>query len=151
MIRAALIAASLFGFASCAEGQPNLILTGDGVEALRAAETRPELIDRSYELAMRRVEASLDAGLIVPVPADPGGGYTHERHKENYKIIHDAGLLYQITGDARYLDHAEAYLLAYADMYRPSAAPAATRPGAGPALLAKPQRGCLDGLFDPGL
>lgn len=117
MIRAALIAASLFGFASCAEGQPNLILTGDGVEALRAAETRPELIDRSYELAMRRVEASLDAGLIVPVPADPGGGYTHERHKENYKIIHDAGLLYQITGDARYLDHAEAYLLAYADMY----------------------------------
>jgi hypothetical protein len=117
VIRAALIAASVFSVTACVEAQPNLILTGDGVEALRASEEFPPLLARAFDEAVDRVSTSIADGLIVPVPVDPGGGYTHERHKENYKIIHDAGLLYQITGDEAYLEHAEAYLLAYADMY----------------------------------
>ncbi|RKQ96533.1 alginate lyase family protein [Maricaulis maris] len=117
MIRALGLAAALLGIPACASAQPNLILTEAGVDAFERAETLPPLIQHAHDAAVRRVETSIGAGLIVPEPTDPGGGYSHERHKENYKIIHDAGLLFAITGDRRYLEHAEAYLLAYADMY----------------------------------
>lgn len=117
MIRATCLAAALLGATACASAQPNLILTEAGVDAFRGADTMPALVAHAHNAAVTRVEASLEAGLVVPVPVDPGGGYSHERHKENYKIIHDAGLLFQLTGDRRYLEHAEAYLLAYADMY----------------------------------
>ncbi|MFT6542295.1 MAG: hypothetical protein ACJAU5_001379, partial [Maricaulis maris] len=112
-----LVAAALLATTSCATAQPNLILTGEGVEAFREAAALPPLMQRALDAATRRVEASIQAGPIVPEPVDPGGGYSHERHKENYKIIHDAGLLFQLTGERRYLEHAETYLLAYADMY----------------------------------
>lgn len=53
----------------------------------------------------------------VPVPVDPGGGATHERHKDNYRIIRSAGALYAITGERAYADLARDVLLAYADLY----------------------------------
>lgn len=102
-----------------AETRPSLILTGQGVADIAASnEEALPLFDAALSEATGRVEFSIGEGVIVPEPKDPGGGYTHERHKENYKIIHDAGLLYQITGDSKYLEHAKALLLAYADMYR---------------------------------
>src|SRR3546814_20115433 len=55
--------------------------------------------------------------LNVPVPKDPGGGFTHEQHKRNYRIIFEGGQFYRLTGDARYRDHVRDLLLAYADLY----------------------------------
>ncbi|RFB03845.1 alginate lyase family protein [Parvularcula marina] len=117
MIRTSLISLCLLSAASGAMAQPSLILTENGVDAIQATKEHPPLFAKAYRQAETRFARSIRDGLIVPVPTDPGGGYTHERHKENYKIIHDAGLLYQFTGEQKYLDHAEAYLLAYADMY----------------------------------
>ena len=65
----------------------------------------------------KRVEAQMQLPLIVPVPKDPGGGYTHEKHKENASLIYDAGQLYTLTGEARYADFAGKIMLAYADVY----------------------------------
>lgn len=96
--------------------RPSLILTSEGVAAIKASKSAP-LFQAAQSEAVSRVEKSLAEGVIVPIPKDPGGGYTHERHKENYKVIHDAGLLYQLTGEAKYLEHAKALLLAYADIY----------------------------------
>lgn len=53
----------------------------------------------------------------VPTPVDPGGGATHERHKDNYRIIRTAGALYAITGERAYADLVRDVLLAYADLY----------------------------------
>lgn len=53
----------------------------------------------------------------VPRPIDPGGGYTHERHKDNYRIIRSAGALYAATRDRAYADLARDILLAYAELY----------------------------------
>ena len=92
--------------------RPSLILTAEGVEEIKAAETPQPLFAAALQEARQRVATSIAEGVLVPTPKDPGGGYTHERHKENYKVIHDAGLLYQITGDQRYFDHARAMLLA---------------------------------------
>ena len=97
--------------------RPSLILTAEGVRDIKAAGESYPLFAAALEEAKVRVQTSVAEGLLVPTPKDPGGGYTHERHKENYKVIHDAGLLYQITGDTAYAEHAKAMLLAYADMY----------------------------------
>ncbi|MEM9837638.1 MAG: alginate lyase family protein [Pseudomonadota bacterium] len=105
-------------FASAAVAGPNLILTEEGVEEIKATSEFPALFSKAMETAKARVERSMGEGIIVPVPTDPGGGYTHERHKENYKIISDAATLYQLTGDVEYLAHAEAMLLSYAAMYQ---------------------------------
>lgn len=74
------------------------------------------------ERAAREVDASIRAGINVPVPKDPGGGFTHEQHKRNYRTIFAAGQLFRLTGEARYRDHVRDLLLAYADLY----------PGLGP-------------------
>src|SRR3546814_10121776 len=65
----------------------------------------------------RDVDAAIKAGINVPVPKDPGGGFTHEQHKRNYRIIFEGGQLYRLIGDARYRDHVRDLLLAYADLY----------------------------------
>ncbi|MGI9265009.1 MAG: alginate lyase family protein, partial [Gammaproteobacteria bacterium] len=53
----------------------------------------------------------------VPVPEHAGGGYTHEQHKRNSVVIHNAGVLYRLTGDQSYADVAANLLRAYARMY----------------------------------
>ncbi|RME67309.1 MAG: alginate lyase, partial [Alphaproteobacteria bacterium] len=97
--------------------RPSLILTAEAVRDIKAARTSYPFFETAFDEAVGRVERSLREGVVVPMPKDPGGGYTHERHKENSKVIHDAGLLYQLTGKQAYLDHARTLLLAYADMY----------------------------------
>lgn len=63
------------------------------------------------------VDARREAGVPVPVPADAGGGYTHEQHKQNAKTIYEAGMLYQQTSERSYLDFAAGILLDYAVLY----------------------------------
>lgn len=64
-----------------------------------------------------RIDAQIGEPLAVPVPADAGGGYTHEQHKRNAIAIFESGLLYEATNDAGYRDHAVRLLDAYATMY----------------------------------
>ncbi|WP_339931892.1 heparinase II/III family protein [uncultured Brevundimonas sp.] len=63
------------------------------------------------------VAAAMAAGINVPVPVDPGGGFTHEQHKRNQRAIYEAGTLYRLTGDVRYAHFVRDMLLAYAELY----------------------------------
>ncbi|MEL6666516.1 MAG: heparinase II/III family protein [Pseudomonadota bacterium] len=63
------------------------------------------------------VDGRLEAGIPVPVPADAGGGYTHEQHKQNAKTIYEAGMLFQQTGETKYRDAIRDILFDYADLY----------------------------------
>lgn len=65
----------------------------------------------------RSVRAAMAREIDVPVPRDPGGGYTHEQHKRNYQAIYNAGTLYRLTGDRAYADFARDLLLKYAELY----------------------------------
>ncbi len=82
-----------------------------------SAQAFAPLFAAEIERAKTGVEASIRAGINVPVPKDPGGGFTHEQHKRNYRTIFEGGQLYRLTGDARYRDHVRDLLLAYADLY----------------------------------
>ena len=67
--------------------------------------------------AEKRLSVRMSSPITVPVPKDPGGGYTHETHKANFTLIYDAAQLYKLTGDTKYADFAGQAMLDYAEVY----------------------------------
>ena len=113
-----LAAIAMSGWAESASADhPRLLLTPTDAQLI--AESLDE--SPSYARALRAKQIEIDRYFAsppdVPKPRDPGGGYTHERHKKNGVAINDAGVLYQLTGERVYADRAKQLLLAYAEMY----------------------------------
>ena len=81
--------------------RPNLILTQSGVEKINS-QKYPVLFEKVLYETKARVDLALSKKMEVPVPKDMGGGYTHEKHKSNYRVMQEAGALYQITRDEKY-------------------------------------------------
>jgi len=96
---------------------PRLLLTPADVQLIRSEVDPASGFGRSLAATRARVDRYFESTPDVPVPVDPGGGYSHEKHKQNGIAIHDAGILYQLTGDAGYAAHARDLLLAYAELY----------------------------------
>ncbi len=75
----------------------------------------------SFDAMMTKLASEVQAraaeGIPVPIPADAGGGYTHEQHKQNAKTVYEAGMLFQHTGEAQYRDLIREVLFDYADLY----------------------------------
>ncbi len=96
---------------------PGLLLTPADVALV--TESLPE--SPTFAAALRAKRAQVDryfeTAPDVPEPTDPGGGYSHEQHKRNGIAIHDAGVLYQLTGERIHASRARDLLLAYAEMY----------------------------------
>ncbi len=114
--RFSLLVVALVAFQS-AFASPTLLVTDEALKTFAESKQTPTLFDKAYQQALARVNRSMAEGIIVPIPKDAGGGYSHERHKENYKIMHDAGILYQIEGEKRYAEHVAKMLDTYADLY----------------------------------
>lgn len=110
-----LLSVALWGAASSAAmaGPVQSSQTGTAM----AAKTYPPLFEEETKRASDFVDQMIAAGIVVPVPKDPGGGYTHEQHKQNYKAIYLSGQLFALTGEQKYADHARDILLAYAKLY----------------------------------
>ena len=102
---------------SGAQHHPNLILTVDGVRAMRSSLGKVPLFDLSVKTVRNQVDAEIEAGIDVPIPKDLAGGYTHERHKANFFTMQKAGVLFQITGDEKYAIYIRDMLLEYAEMF----------------------------------
>lgn len=100
-----------------AHDHPNLILTQQGVEAIRQNRGTVPLFDKVLEEVVAEVEAEMIKGVKVPVPKDMAGGYTHEQHKRNFFILQKAGTLYQITQEEKYAAYIRECLLAYAQLF----------------------------------
>ena len=60
------------------------------------------LLQKSFNDIKIAVDKWIDKEVDVPLPKDPAGGYTHEKHKDNYTLMFNAGVLYQITGESKY-------------------------------------------------
>jgi len=87
----------------------------------RGQDVAPSDLPPLYRAEMTQAQAfvseMMEQGVVVPVPKDPGGGYTHEQHKRNYRAIYLAGQLYRITREQAYADYVRDMLLAYAALY----------------------------------
>lgn len=96
---------------------PNLILTKNGVEKIRAELGNVPLFDASLAKVKEEVDAEILNGIEVPIPKDFSGGYTHERHKKNFLIVQKAGVLSQILNDEKYAAYVKEMLFAYEKIY----------------------------------
>ena len=96
---------------------PRLSLTSSGVQKIKSQLGSVPLFDKQLKEAKTLVDNAIAKGIIVPIPKDMAGGYTHEVHKSNYKIMHKAGRLYQITGEEKYADYVKQMLMEYVVMY----------------------------------
>jgi hypothetical protein len=119
MRRALLIYLFLGVFTSqaCAQTHPILSLTSDGIEMIRKGGSST-MFDKVQANAIKIVDEAIAEGILVPIPRDMAGGYTHEQHKKNYRHMHLAGALYQISGTEKYAKFIKDNLMAYAKIYK---------------------------------
>lgn len=96
---------------------PRLSLTKEGVANIRQQLGTVPLFDKEVADTRRDIDKAIMEGIDVPVPKDMAGGYTHETHKRNYKLMQKAGNLYQITGEEKYADYVKRMLMEYCEMY----------------------------------
>ncbi|WP_276167833.1 alginate lyase family protein [Zobellia alginiliquefaciens] len=113
-----LICLLLVIFNAYPQEHPNLILTKEGVQKIRAELGTVPLFDATLEQVKSEVDAEIELGIKTPVPKDYSGGYTHERHKRNFLILQKAGVLYQILDDEKYAVYIKDMLFQYEGMYK---------------------------------
>ena len=82
-----------------------------------AAASQASGFDATLGQAKIDLAVQMDLPITIPVPKDPGGGYTHEKHKANATLIYNAGQIYKLTGEKKYAEYAGKMLLAYAELY----------------------------------
>ncbi|MBS0216773.1 MAG: alginate lyase family protein [Proteobacteria bacterium] len=111
-----LLPAAAYAASASDDAAPVLVTPAEYAAMKREGPQAPLFVAEQRNLE-RTVRKAMAAGIVVPLPKDPGGGYTHEQHKRNYMAIQGAGTLYRLTGDRAYADYARDMLLAYARMY----------------------------------
>ena len=99
------------------EATAPVLVSPEGWHRMAEAGDRLPMFARERTRFETSVTTAMAAGINVPVPVDPGGGFTHEQHKRNQRAIYEAGTLYRLTGDVRYAHFVRDMLLAYADLY----------------------------------
>jgi len=95
---------------------PSLIITKKEGLAIRAALSEYPLLKSSFDKVKSEVDNAISQPMDVPLPGE-AGGYEHEKHKQNYRDMQQAGILFTITGDERYARFIHKMLMVYADLY----------------------------------
>lgn len=95
---------------------PNLIINQKDIQVMKQNLGKAPLFDKSFNEAKKAADEALRNDIDVPVPNDPGGGYTHERHKRNYNEMYLAGIVYNVTGEKKYASFIRTMLLKYAGL-----------------------------------
>ena len=87
------------------------------MQSLKGGWAQSRLFAAAIDRARARIDPLVSNPPDVPAPRDPGGGYTHERHKANGIVLAQAGALFWWTGESAYADMVRRLLLDYAEMY----------------------------------
>jgi hypothetical protein len=113
----ALIAAIVIAPApASAQRHPGIFISPAEAAAIRTSAAKYPLMKKTLDEAKAVVEHALANPTDVPQPGE-AGGYAHERHKQNYREMQVAGVLYSITGDQRYARFVRDMLEKYAILY----------------------------------
>jgi oligo-alginate lyase len=98
-----------------AQHHPSIFITKQEAAAIRTSAAQYPLLERSLAEA-KQLLGAMARPIDVPQPGE-AGGYAHEKHKQNYRELQLAGVLFQITGDVRYARYVRDVLEAYARLY----------------------------------
>ncbi|MDR0419703.1 MAG: alginate lyase family protein, partial [Prevotellaceae bacterium] len=100
-----------------AKEHPCLLHTRKGVAEMKSSQGEVPLFDCSFKELKELADGAIGTPIVVPIPKDAGGGYTHEQHKNNYLSMWNAGVAYQVTGKKEYAAYVHKMLMEYAKMY----------------------------------
>lgn len=100
-----------------ANQHPGLFLTPKAVKEIKSALGKYPAFDQSVSELRKTADEAIYSDIVVPVPKDGGGGYTHEKHKNNYYQMNAAGIMFQLTGNKKYAQFVHDMLMKYADLY----------------------------------
>lgn len=98
----------------CAQKHPITYLTKADALVIKKGLIKDGLLSTSFKKVKQSVDSMLDKDIDVPLPKDPAGGYTHEKHKANYILMFNSGLLYQLTGEKKYAELVKRLFVKYA-------------------------------------
>lgn len=93
---------------------PVTFFTGADAARIKKDVNKYPLLKNSFDDIKSDVDQWLGKDIDVPFPKDPAGGYTHDKHKSNYMLMFNSGILYNLTGDARYAALVKNMLMKYA-------------------------------------
>lgn len=94
-----------------------LLLNFEEAAELRKALGTDSLLGKALARDIKQADAYMqEVGIEVPGHGE-GGGYEHNRHKQNYIHMDIAGRLFLITEDQKYRDYIVDMLTAYAKVY----------------------------------
>ena len=93
---------------------PNTFFTKKEAAEVKKNLTLYPLLNQSYIDIKKDVDQWIGKDVDVPFPKDPAGGYTHDKHKANYTLMFNSGILYNLTGDAKYAKLVKDMMLKYA-------------------------------------
>jgi hypothetical protein len=99
------------------KSSPSLTLTAIDINNMRLEIMNEGRFKQAFISIKTSVDQQITQSVLVPIPKDGGGGYTHERHKKNYKLMYDAAIVYQLTNDQRYAYYVRDMLLEYSEIY----------------------------------
>ncbi len=98
-----------------AEAQhPNTFFTKKEAAEVKKNLALYPLLNKSFIDIKKDVDYWVGKDVDVPFPKDPAGGYTHDKHKANYTLMFNSGILYNLTGDAKYATLVKTMMLKYA-------------------------------------
>ncbi len=122
---------------------PLLLLSPSGVERMRTEMDRIPEFRRTVDETLRAADRAIAHGIEIPVPRDHGGGYSHERHKDNYYDLYHCGLAYQLTGQEKYARFVQEMLKGYAAQYPGWGPHPANRPEQAGRIFWQPLNDCV--------
>lgn len=95
MFRLPLITGLLWMSATAvAQQHPLSFITAAEAASVKAGIAKYPLLNQFYSEIKGRVDGWIGKDVDVPFPKDPVGGYTHDKHKSNYLLMFNSGLLY---------------------------------------------------------
>lgn len=97
-----------------AQQHPTTFFTKAEAAEVKKNISKYPMLKESYGDIKKDTDKWLGKDIDVPFPKDPAGGYTHDKHKQNYMLMFNAGVLYNLTGDSRYAVLVKNILLKYA-------------------------------------
>ena len=97
-----------------AQQHPVAYNTKADIAALKSSLVQQGLLKNSFDDIKQNVDKWLGKNIDVPLPKDQAGGYTHEKHKANYVLMFNSGMLYQLTGEKKYAELVKQLFVKYA-------------------------------------
>jgi oligo-alginate lyase len=115
MLRVQLILLSFFiQQVLFAQSHPIAFISNSEAAYVKAKLNTSPLLSTSFQTIKASVDSFVGKDVDVPFPKDAAGGYTHDKHKQNYTLMFNSGLLFNITGNVKYAQLVKAMLLKYA-------------------------------------